>query len=144
VAATPSLSLPLLPPQVIAAPPLNPSRPPSSSPWCSLPAWYPVVWVRVFHWSLEGGRRKKGRRKGGTQGDFKIILFSICAAIQLITCLPMRIGIGAVQIFVGGRTALVLADSGDFSWEISDNQYDNHVEICHTFPTSTYALDSEL
>jgi hypothetical protein len=48
------------------------------------------------------------------------------------------------QIFAGGRTALVLADSGDFSWEISDNQYDNHVEFCHTFPTSTYALDSEL
>jgi hypothetical protein len=48
------------------------------------------------------------------------------------------------QIYAGGRTALVLADSGDFSWEISDNQYDNHVELCHTFPTSTYALDSEL
>jgi hypothetical protein len=93
---------------------------------------------------LEGGRRKKGRRKGGTQGDFKIILFSICAAIQLITCLPMRIGICVVQFFVGGGTTLVLADSGDFSWEISDNQYDNHVELCHTFPTSTYALDSEL
>jgi hypothetical protein len=27
---------------------------------------------------------------------------------------------------------------------ISDNQYENHVELCHTFPTSTYALDSEL
>jgi hypothetical protein len=48
------------------------------------------------------------------------------------------------QISAGGRTALVLADSGDFSWEISDNQYDNHVELCHTFPASTYALDSEL
>jgi hypothetical protein len=93
---------------------------------------------------LEGGRRKKGRRKGGTQGDFKIILFSICVAIQLITCLPMRIGIGAVQIFVGGRTVVVLGISGDFSWEISDNQYENHVDLCHTFPTSTYALDSEL
>jgi len=37
------------------------------------------------------------------------------------------------QISAGGRTALVLADSGYFSWEISDNQYDNHVELCHTF-----------
>jgi hypothetical protein len=24
------------------------------------------------------------------------------------------------------------------------NQWDNHVELCHTFPTSTYALDLEL
>jgi hypothetical protein len=48
------------------------------------------------------------------------------------------------QISAGGRTAVVLAVSGDFSWEISDNQYENHVEPCHTFPTSTYALDSEL
>jgi hypothetical protein len=46
--------------------------------------------------------------------------------------------------FAGGRIAVVLAVSGDFSWVISDNKYDNHVEICHTFPTSTYALDSEL
>jgi hypothetical protein len=45
---------------------------------------------------------------------------------------------------VGGRTAIALAVSGDFSWKISDNQYDNHVELCHTFLTSTYALDSEL
>ena len=103
-----------------------------------------VVWVRVFHWSLEGGRRKNGRRKGGTQGDFKIILFSICAAIQLFTCLPMRIGIGAVQIFVGGRTTVVLGISGNFSWAISGDQWENHVELCHTFPTSTYALDLEL
>ena len=56
----------------------------------------------------------------------------------------MRIGIGVVQIFVGGRTAVVLGIFGDFSWEISDNQYENHVDLCHTFPTSTYALDSEL
>jgi hypothetical protein len=48
------------------------------------------------------------------------------------------------QISAGGRTALVLADSRDFSWEISDNKYDNHVELCHTFLISTYALDLEL
>jgi hypothetical protein len=46
--------------------------------------------------------------------------------------------------FSGGRTAVVLAVSGNFSWVISDNQYDNHVELCHTFSTSTYALNSEL
>jgi hypothetical protein len=48
------------------------------------------------------------------------------------------------QISVGGRTAVVLAVSGDFLWEISDNQYENHIELGHTFPTSTYALHSEL
>jgi hypothetical protein len=46
--------------------------------------------------------------------------------------------------FSGGRTAAVLAVSGDFSCVISDNQYENHVDLCLTFPTSTYALDSEL
>jgi hypothetical protein len=46
--------------------------------------------------------------------------------------------------FLGGRTAVVLAVSGNFSWVISDNQYDNHVELCLIFPMSIYALDSEL
>jgi hypothetical protein len=45
---------------------------------------------------------------------------------------------------VGGRTAVVLVISGNFSWVISGDQWENHVELCHTFPTSTYALDSEL
>jgi hypothetical protein len=45
---------------------------------------------------------------------------------------------------VGGRTAVVLVISGNFSWVISVYQLENHVEFCHTFPTSTYALDSEL
>jgi hypothetical protein len=48
------------------------------------------------------------------------------------------------QISAGGRTAVVLALSGDFSWEIRVNQYENHVKLRHTFPTSTYAFDSEL
>jgi hypothetical protein len=46
--------------------------------------------------------------------------------------------------FVGGRTTVVLAVSGNFSWVINGDQWENHVELCHTFPTSTYALDSEL
>ena len=46
--------------------------------------------------------------------------------------------------FSGGRTAVVLAVSGNFRGVISGNQWDNHVELCHTFPTSTYALDLEL
>jgi hypothetical protein len=48
------------------------------------------------------------------------------------------------RIFEGGRTAVVLSVLGDFSWVISGNHYENHVELCHTFPTSTDALDSEL
>jgi hypothetical protein len=46
--------------------------------------------------------------------------------------------------FSGGRTAAVLAVSGDFPLVISVNQYDNHVGLFLTFPTSTYALNSEL
>jgi hypothetical protein len=46
--------------------------------------------------------------------------------------------------FVGGRTAVVIGVSENFSWEISGDQWENHVELCHTFPTSAYALDSEL
>ena len=46
--------------------------------------------------------------------------------------------------FVGGRTTVVLGISGNFSWVISGDQWVNHVELCHTFPTGTYALDSEL
>jgi hypothetical protein len=45
---------------------------------------------------------------------------------------------------VGGRTAAVLLVSGVFSWVISGNQWKNHLELCLIFPTSTYALDSEL
>jgi hypothetical protein len=46
--------------------------------------------------------------------------------------------------FSGGRTAVVLAVSGNFLWVISDNQYDNHVGLCLIFPISTYTLDLEL
>jgi hypothetical protein len=65
------------------------------------------------------------------------ILGDIAVRIR-VCCCPKK------QISAGGRTTVVLAVSGDFSWEISDNKYENHVEPCHTFPTSTYALDSEL
>jgi hypothetical protein len=46
--------------------------------------------------------------------------------------------------FVGGRTTVVLVISRNFRGLISGNQWENHVEIFHTFPTSTYVLDSEL
>jgi hypothetical protein len=38
----------------------------------------------------------------------------------------------------------VLAVSGDVSGVISVNQYENHVGLFLIFPTSTYALKSEL
>jgi hypothetical protein len=34
--------------------------------------------------------------------------------------------------------------SGYFSWRIKGNQFENHVELWHTFTTSIYALNLEL
>jgi hypothetical protein len=56
----------------------------------------------------------------------------------------MRFGRGAVQNLFGGRTTIVLLVSGDFSGVISGKHCKNHVELCHIFPTSTYALNSEV
>ena len=87
---------------------------------------------------------EEGRRKGGTQGDFVI---NSCLFVLQFNRLDVYV-CELVEVlsrnFVGGRTAVVLAVSGNFSWVISGNQWENHVELCHTFPTSTYALDSEL
>jgi hypothetical protein len=46
--------------------------------------------------------------------------------------------------FVSGWTAVVLGISGNFRGLISGNQWDNHVELCHTFPMITDTIDSEL
>jgi hypothetical protein len=55
--------------------------------------------------------------------------------------LHLRINRGAVQKFSGWANN---SSSRDF-WEFFvRNQWENHVELCHTFPTSTYALDLEL
>jgi hypothetical protein len=56
----------------------------------------------------------------------------------------MRFGRGVLQNFVGGRTTVVLLVFGDFSWIISGNHYENHVELCHIFPKSTYGLNLEV
>ena len=103
-----------------------------------------VVWVRVFHGSLEGGRRKKRRRKGGTQGDFRdhFVVFVLQSNwLHVYLCDLVEV---LSRNLVGGRTAVVLVISENFSWTISRDQWENHVELCHTFPTSTYALDLEL
>jgi hypothetical protein len=92
---------------------------------------------------LEGGRRKK-RRKGGTQGDFHdhFVVFVLQSNwLHVYLCDLVEV---LSRNLVGGRTAVVLGISGTFSWAISGDQWENHVELCHTFPTSTYALDSEL
>ena len=121
---------------------LNPSRHPpiSSSPSVVLPRRIFFVWVQVSIGELVGGRKEE---KGGTQGDLEVIyVFALkfnwlyvylCESVEVLS-----------RIFVGGRTAVVLGISGNFSWAISGDQWENHVELCHTFPTSTYALDSEL
>ena len=67
-----------------------------------------------------------------------------CAAINWIMCLSLRIGRGAVQEFCEWVDSSSSRDFWEFCGLISENQWDNHVELCHTFPTSTYALDSEL
>jgi hypothetical protein len=68
----------------------------------------------------------------------------ICAEIQLNRCCVCELVEVLSRNLVGERTAVVLGISGNFSWEISGDQWENHVELCHTFPTSTFALDLEL
>ena len=88
--------------------------------------------------------RKKRRRKGGTKGDFRdhFVIFVLQSNwLHVYLCDLVEV---LSRNLVGGRTAVVLGISGNFSWAISGDQWENHVELCHTFPTSTYALDSEL
>jgi hypothetical protein len=89
---------------------------------------------------VEGRREKRGR----IQGDFEIISCLIVLQSNLLYVYLCESVDVLSRNFVGGRTAVVLVFSGNFSWVIGGNQWENHVELCHTFPTSTYALDSEL
>jgi hypothetical protein len=85
-----------------------------------------------------------GKEEKRIQGDFCDYLLFICAAITLNRCYVCELVEVLSRNLVGGRTAVVLVISGNFSWEISGDQWENHVERCHTFPTSTYTLDLEL
>jgi hypothetical protein len=89
---------------------------------------------------LVGGRKEE---KGGTQGDLEVIYVFALKFNRLYVYLCESVEVLS-RIFVGGRTAVVLVVSGNFSWVISGNQWENHVDLCHTFPTSTYAIDSKL
>jgi hypothetical protein len=53
---------------------------------------------------------------------------------HLVICSSRRIGRGAVLIFGGRRTAVVLAVSGDFARSISCNRCKILVEHYHIFP----------
>jgi hypothetical protein len=53
---------------------------------------------------------------------------------QLVIRSPRRIGKDAVLIFVGGRTAVVLAVSRVFARSISCHHWEIQVENYHIFP----------
>jgi hypothetical protein len=86
---------------------------------------------------------EEGRREGGTQGDLEVIYVFVLQFIWLYVYLCKSVEVLS-RIFVGGRTIVVLLVSGDFSGVISGKHCENYVELCHIFPTSTYALDSEV
>jgi hypothetical protein len=89
---------------------------------------------------VEGRREERVR----IQGDFVIIFFVLVLQsnwLYVYLCESVEV---LSRSFVGGRTTVVLAVSGDFCRVISDNNCDNPVELCHTFPKSTYALNSEV
>jgi hypothetical protein len=93
------------PPKTLAPPPISP--PPLQG--AALPRGSPSCGYDL-NWSLEGGRRK-----GRTQGEFVINFYCFCAAINLILCLSLRIGRGAVQKFCEWVNS---SSSSDF-WEFS-------------------------
>jgi hypothetical protein len=68
----PSLSLPLLLPQVIAAPPLNPSRPPPPLYGAASPLGTPTC---GYESSIGVWREEEGRKEGGKE-EPKVILRS--------------------------------------------------------------------
>jgi hypothetical protein len=73
------------------------------------------------------GRREEEKGGGGIQGDFCVYLFYICAAIQLNRCCVCKLVEVLSRNLVGGRTTVVLAVSGNFSWVINGDQWEKHV-----------------
>jgi hypothetical protein len=102
---------------------------------------FSVVWLRS---QLEfGGRNKEGGREEPKVISYLTFVVFVLQSIGLCVYLCESVEVLS-RNFVSGWTAVVLEISGNFRGLISGNQWDNHVELCHTFPTSTYALDSEL
>jgi hypothetical protein len=120
----------------------NPSPPISSSQGalrCRSDLRSVVQIFDCFRWREEG-RKERGR----TQGDFCVYLLFIYAAIQLIRCGVCDWVEGAVQNFRWRTNSSNSSSFWVFSWGFNGNQFGNHVELWHTFPTSIYALNSEL
>jgi hypothetical protein len=63
-----------------------------------------------------GGGKKGGRKRGRIQGDFCVYILFIYAAIQLNRCCVCELVEVLSRNLVGGRTTVVLAVSGNFSW----------------------------
>jgi hypothetical protein len=106
----------LLPPQTLAAiTTQNPSPPPHSPPLSKVQPSR-VVLHRVAVISIGVWREEEGRRKGRTQGEFVINFCCFCAAINLVMCLSMRIGRGAVQKICGWANSSSSCDFWEFSW----------------------------
>jgi hypothetical protein len=128
-------------PQVLAVAHHTSLAPISSSPRCNpSPLLSPSCWCNL---QLEFWWEEEGRRKGRTQVDlvviFLFVLQFIWSSVHLCDSVDML-----SRIFVGGRTTVVLVVSVNFAGLISGNHYENHVEICHIFPRSTYVFDSEV
>ena len=80
---------------------------------------------------------EEGRREGGTQGDLEVIYVFVLQFIWLYVYLCESVEVLS-RIFVGGRTTVVLLVSVNFSGVISGKHCENHVELCHIFPTSIF------
>jgi hypothetical protein len=92
---------------------------------------------------LEFWWEEEGRRKGRTQDDLVVVFLFVLQFIWSSVHLCDSVEVLS-RIFVGGRTAVVLVVSRNFAGVISGNYCENHVELCHIFPRSTYAFDSEV
>jgi hypothetical protein len=82
---------------------------------------------------LEDWWEEEGRGEEGVQGDL-VFYFVIVLQFHLVIRSPRRIGRGAVLIFGGRRTSVVLAVSRVFVGSISCNLCKFHVEHYHIFP----------
>jgi hypothetical protein len=103
-----------------------------------------VVLRRVAAISIRvGGRKKEGGREEPKMNSCLTFVGFVLQSIGLCVYLCESVEVLS-RNFVSGWTAVVLGISANFRGLISGNQWDNHVELCHTFQTSTYALDSEL
>jgi hypothetical protein len=119
--------------QVLAAAiPYNPGRHPPifSSPSVVLPRLDLLRVGASFKWRI-GGKKEGGKVE--TQGDLEVIYVFALKFNWLYVYLCKSVEVMS-RIFVGGRTTAILVVSGDFSWVTIGNQWENHVELCHTIP----------